>query len=1014
MPPQTEFSQALAASPGLDDVLSVVGRVLPRLLAIDYLSISLQATGKVYNLSDNRWTVEKETIFKLYDSERGRVMVLPLQSGGETIGTLNISTHDRSEQHGSSFEIIHQAAAEIGLALGSALVRSEIARRKQWADVIGTLGQIIRRGSDLKELFADVSRLLRTVIEFDRSAVCLTDGDSRMVQIFASHSFIPGFPPEQDFPLEGSVSGQAIINTRILTIDDLLELPDSPGAMALAESGARSILTVPLQVGGRFIGALDFISQRPATFGLEEQCFASQVAWIIGGVIENFRLLQREQEKVARLMAIADVTRKLTSTLDEAKLFRETVDFVAHSLGYPAASILILDESGQDLLLRASAGHPGLIEGLPPRVPFEGKFWEPARAGSITVCNTSHETPQKKVCIELGIQSEAALPLKVDDRVVGLLHLASSNRNSLDAHDAAILQILSDHLAIALHNSRLFERFRNLHVASIKALAAAVDARDPYTHGHSARVSEFAAVIATEIELPPEQVEMVRFAGLLHDIGKIGISDQILRKVGPLDPIERAVMMSHPASGAAILEKTQAHVDMVPLIRHHHEWFAGGGYPDGISGDRIPLGARILAVADALDAMISDRPYRLGLGLDQARDRLIAGQGVQFDPQVVQAFIRASERGRINWSAVQEKWVHRQVAAAETSSNVGQILPVHGKELSIIYRIGLEMRSILNLSHLLHRILTILYDAMGPNMYFILLTEEVSGDLMLEAVVGTPAVTGRARIPKGAGVTGWVAEHGETQLVREAKEDPRFVQAPGIESRSALYVPLTAEGHTIGVLAIESKVPDAFCQDDLLLVTAVAGQISTAVQVSKAHDLVAQAAFRDGLTGLHNYPSFYRRLDEEITRAGQQGDPIALVIFDVDDLKIVNDSAGHLAGDEALREIARCLEEQARDCDTVARYGGDEFALILPGLNRYDAIEVVRRIMEDRASRCVELDGRRIPMPGISWGVATYPGDGTRAAELVKSADSRMYRRKGSRRVKEGKDGKDDGEDSHL
>lgn len=1002
MPLLTEFSQALVLASGLDDVLSVVSGILPRLIEVDSLSISLQATGKVYALSDQGWVAEKETTRSLRGSEGGKVMVLPLLYGGETIGTLYVTIRDQDGLSGSSIELLHQAAAQIGLAIGGALVRGDIARRKQWADVIGTLGQIIRKGSDLKELFAEVSRLFRTVIEFDRSAVCLTEGESKVVQIFASHSFLPDFPGEEDFPLEGSVSGQAIRNMRICTIDDLLNHADVPGATALAESGARSILSVPLQMGGRVIGSLDFISHRPGTFGIEEQRFASQVAWIIGGVIENFRLLEREKQKVARLMAIADVTRKLTSTLDETKLLREAVDFVTQSLGYPAANVLVMDDSGRNLRLKASAGCLELVGELPETVPFEGEFWEQARMGKVAMCNPSPDALSlRKAYSELGIQSESVLPLKVEDQFMGILHLASSFRNSFDAHDEAILRILSDHLAIALHNSRLFERVRDLHVASIKALAAAVDARDPYTHGHSARVSEFAAIIAAEMELRPEQVEMIRFAGLLHDIGKIGIDDQILRKVGPLDPIERAVMMSHPASGAAILEKTQAHVDMVPLIRHHHEWYAGGGYPDGIAGDRIPLGARILAVADAFDAMISDRTYRLGLGADQARERLIAGQNVQFDPQVVQAFIRAIERGRINWGAIQESFINRQAAAVTTRPSVGQILPVHGKELSIVYRIGLEVRSILNLSHLLHRILSILYDAMGPNAYFILLSDEGTGDLVFGAAVGISADVAKLRLPKGQGVSGWVAEHGEAQLVREAKEDPRFYQVPHTESRSGLYVPLTAEGQTIGVLAIESKIPDAFSQDDLLLLTTVAGQISTAIQVSKAHDLVAQAAFRDGLTGLHNYPSFYRRLDEELNKAGQRGDTIALVIFDVDDLKIVNDTAGHLAGDEALREIARCLAGQARDCDTVARYGGDEFALILPGLGREEAVEVVGRIMKDRDSRYIDVEGHRLPMPGMSWGVAVYPTDGTRAADLVKSADSRMYRRKDSRRTKD-------------
>lgn len=179
------------------------------------------------------------------------------------------------------------------------------------------------------------------------------------------------------------------------------------------------------------------------------------------------------------------------------------------------------------------------------------------------------------------------------------------------------------------------ESLRAMHMALLKALTAAIEVRDPYTQGHSARVSEYAGLLARRMNLDERQVEIIAYAGLLHDIGKIGIDDRVLRKQGPLSAAERAAMMEHPVIGAQILRRAGVFAELEPGVRHHHEWLNGGGYPDGLAGEQIPIAARILSVADAFDAMTSDRPYRPALSEQEALQRLVASTDLQFDAQVV-------------------------------------------------------------------------------------------------------------------------------------------------------------------------------------------------------------------------------------------------------------------------------------------------------------------------------------------------------------------------------------------
>lgn len=196
-------------------------------------------------------------------------------------------------------------------------------------------------------------------------------------------------------------------------------------------------------------------------------------------------------------------------------------------------------------------------------------------------------------------------------------------------------------LVVMRFSFQQYVELKEAHVATIQSLAAALDAKDPFTRGHSERVAELAARTARQYDMRESEVEAIHYAGLLHDIGKIGIRDAILNKDGPLTDEEFARIKMHPILGADIVKPAAFFEGICEMIRHHHERYDGKGYPDGLQGEAIPLGARILCVVDAFDAMVKERPYRAAFTIERAFAELQAGRGKQFDPQVVDAFLSA-------------------------------------------------------------------------------------------------------------------------------------------------------------------------------------------------------------------------------------------------------------------------------------------------------------------------------------------------------------------------------------
>lgn len=241
-------------------------------------------------------------------------------------------------------------------------------------------------------------------------------------------------------------------------------------------------------------------------------------------------------------------------------------------------------------------------------------------------------------------KSFISVPLRVKNRIIGVLNVNSTDPNqTFEERDARLLTILADQAAITLENIELYDNLQNFYLEMVQTLARAIDAKDSYTHEHADRARRFARLIGHKLNLPEVMIRHIEYAALMHDIGKIGIDETILHKPGKLTPEEKEIIKKHPSIGNRIIAPVAFLSPVAPMVLYHQEWFNGQGYPEGLKGEEIPLGARIVAVIDAFDAITSDRPYRKALPKETGIEELKKGSGTQFDPKVVSAFLEILE-----------------------------------------------------------------------------------------------------------------------------------------------------------------------------------------------------------------------------------------------------------------------------------------------------------------------------------------------------------------------------------
>ncbi len=361
-------------------------------------------------------------------------------------------------------------------------------------------------------------------------------------------------------------------------------------------------------------------------------------------------------ELYEELNLLYNISKTVSNIFDIDAVCQMLVEKAVEMVRVERASLMLVDRERASLRIVAAHGLSQEIvkntrvkigEGIAGKVVKEGK---PLIVSDIEEENLSDEERIKryktKSFMSLPIIS---VPLKAVGEVIGVINLTDKiDRSVFTSMELKLLTALATQGAIAIKNFWLFTDMKELFLNTIKSLSSTIDAKDTYTYGHSDRVSKIGLAIAEEFNLSFKEREVIYLAGLLHDVGKIGITEKILHKPTNLDEDEYAEIKKHPSISAQIIGSIKQMEEIVPSIRHHHERFEGGGYPNGLKGREIPLGGRILAVADAFDAMTSDRPYRKRFTVEHAILQLKKYANIQFDPEVVNAFLRAFEKGKIS------------------------------------------------------------------------------------------------------------------------------------------------------------------------------------------------------------------------------------------------------------------------------------------------------------------------------------------------------------------------------
>ena len=563
------------------------------------------------------------------------------------------------------------------------------------------------------------------------------------------------------------------------------------------------------------------------------------------------------------------------------------------------------------------------------------------------------------------------------------------------------------------------ETAADLHLRTIEALALAIEAKDHVSADHLQRVETYSVEIGRELGMSAEELEALRAAALLHDIGKLAVPEHIVSKPGKLTQEEFEKMKIHPVVGAEILERVRFPYAVTPIVRAHHERWDGAGYPDGLKGDQIPLGARILAAVDSVDALATDRQFRRGLPLDQAVQKIAADAGNAFDPQVVAILQRRyaeletlarNSRPELAAALVSEA-APRTLEQPGAPEETVLAAPSDGRNnfLSSIAAARQEVQNLFELTQdlgnslSLHETMSLLAIRLKRMMHYDALAIYVLRDnaLRAEYVSGDNfRLFSSLEIPVGQGVSGWVAENRKPIINGNPAAEPGYLndETKFTTMRSALSIPLIGLNGTVSVLTLYQSESDAFTNDHLRILLAVSHKVALAIENALKFQQAQSTASTDYMTGLPNARSLFLHLDCELARCRRTTSPLVVLVCDMNGFKQVNDKFGHLEGNRLLSAVAEKLKQCCREYDYVARMGGDEFVLVLPGLELDQLpqkLERLQAITKEAGHEVCGTDGL-----SLSIGHALFPEDGSDADRLLAEADRRMYAAKQREKLK--------------
>ena len=740
--------------------------------------------------------------------------------------------------------------------------------------------------------------------------------------------------------------------------------PDSRDSMLAY--GEKSVLSVPFAYGDEPLGSLVIVeTARERRFTAEEVELVSGIGEQAAAALHNAKLYRELERRQRETELLNEIARRVTSTLRVEDIAETTVAELHRLVPFDRASLVLTDERGlfvnvlssDDTRRYRGLGGAAIDERFVARLERERvvRLELPAAA----------PLPADDPIIG-GVRSGAVAGLFVDGELIGALCLGAVRAHGFTDHHVDVLSRVATHLALALGNARLYENIRRLHLNNLKALSSALSAKDYYTLGHAARVAAYMVLLGKELGWSHDTLVQAEEAAYLHDIGKIAISDRVLLKPSRLNTREWELMRQHPSFSADFIGTLFA-PELVAAVRHHHERWDGGGYPDGLTGDDIPAIAQAMCIVDSYDAMSSWRPYRGALSYGDCLNELERCRGQQFDPRLVEAFRKVLEGIAA---------MHRRAGEIATEAAVRIDVPQHARVVASGDEDSSDYRAIA-------KVLREVRDANPPARY---LTTIVGGEDGLTIVVD-----GEEEPAQHSPLGEPVLIDDELQTVFNGRRfDINVVFVDEWGAWVSGIAPLRDEkGDIVAVVNADLPADPSIRLEGLrgsLSETFAALVHSAALRFSRAE----VDAITDGLTGIYNHRYLHERLAEELESASERQAELTLLFCDLDHFKEFNDHHGHSAGDDALRGVAQIVESSIRHVDVAARYGGEEFAVILVDTGAVAGLRVAERIRR-RVMRERHAGGGHL---SISIGMATWPGDADTIEHLLERADGAMYQAK--------------------
>ena len=518
-------------------------------------------------------------------------------------------------------------------------------RKLDYLSTLYKVGSSVSKTLNISKLFDTILQQVQEVMDVENCSLMAYNPTKKVLTLDAAIGLPSNMVGKIEVKAGEGIAGWVAQNRKPVLLKDISKDDRFSKKQGRLDYKTRSVLSVPILLhDDRLLGVLNVNNKRNGDAFLEDDLnLLLGISGQISQAIANASLHEKTDMQVAELSLIQELGKAINSSLDLDSVLNYFIDMTSRITEADCTSLMLYDEATNELYVEAHRGfEDNSIES------FRLKVGEGV-AGKAAATHRSiklDDTGMSKEYQDFGQLSAKNLtlmsaPLINKDKLIGVINCErkTGKKGPFTADNLDLLETLGSQASIAIENARLYHNLLNVYLETIRSLAAAIDAKDSYTHGHSRRVTDLSVGIALEMNLPKADVDTIRHASLLHDVGKIGISEKILLKPGRLTDEEFETIKSHPYIGAGILNSIEFLHSVCDIIKHHHERYDGKGYPDRLAGDEIPLGARIICVADSFDAITSNRPYRKPMTFDEATEEVKRCAGAQFDPAVASAFV---------------------------------------------------------------------------------------------------------------------------------------------------------------------------------------------------------------------------------------------------------------------------------------------------------------------------------------------------------------------------------------